>query len=244
MKGIPFIRALVGYFSADLIVIDSIGEAIGADGIAVKEDERLVKWLHDTARVLAADGNTVIGIDHLPMGEPGRLDPVGSFRKKAATTGAMFLAQSPRPPTKTTAGYITLTCAKDRSGTWTKGEVAALIRLTPCEGGVKATVEAPMLPKAVETDSPTLRAAKAAVRVMRDWKGEPLTQTALEAMTKEDPRAPKKGPVVREGIAYAAALGWLEKAPSKGTTKLFVVGDLLTFEDDDNDNDPSQEGEI
>lgn len=231
VKGIPFMRAITAYYSVDVVVIDSIGEAIGADGVAAKDDERLVKWLHDTARVLAADGCSVIGIDHLPMGEPGRLDPVGSFRKKAATTGAMFLAQSPRPPTKDQAGYITLTCAKDRSGVWTKGEVAALIRLTPCEGGVKATVEAPTLPKTTETDSDTMRAAKAAVRAVKArGDGQPYNRGQLEAVLAD---APGKAITKRQGIDYAVALGWLVEDRGENNARIYGVGDLLTFEDDD-----------
>ena len=115
--------------------------ALGADGIAVKDDERFVAWLHATVRVFASDGQTLIGIDHLPMGEPGRLDPVGSFRKKAATTGSMFLATSPKPPTQERAGVIKLTTAKDRSGLWTKGETAAVVHLGPNGAGKTTTVE-------------------------------------------------------------------------------------------------------
>ncbi len=236
VKGIPFIRAITSHFGADLVVIDSIGEAIGADGIAVKEDDRLVKWLHETARVLAADGNTVIGIDHLPMGEPGRLDPVGSFRKKAATTGAMFLAQSPKPPTKDAAGYITLTCAKDRSGVWTKGEVAAIIHLAPVEGGgTKAEVVPPKhRGQAQEVESDIMRAAKAAVKAVQIRQGDPYNRSQLESVIHQLHMAAAKK---RQGIDYAVANGWLDEAQGKGTTRRYTVGDLSTFEADDQEHE-------
>lgn len=228
-RGIPFIRALTAHFSADLVVIDSIGEAIGADGIALKDDDRLVKWLHDTARIIAADGNTVIGIDHLPMGEPSRLDPVGSFRKKAATTGAMYLAQAPKAPTKGKAGYITLTCAKDRSGTWTKGEVVALIHIRPTEGGGTSAEVVP--PKhrgpAAEVESEILRAAKAAVKAVQIRQGEPYNRGQLESVIHQLQMAADKK---RKGIDYATAVGWLVEDRGTKNARSYTVGDLSTFE--------------
>lgn len=231
LKGIPLLRAIIGHYGSDLVVIDSIGEAIGSDGIAVKEDERLVKWLHETCRVLAGDGNTVLAIDHLPMGEPGRLDPVGSYRKKAATTGAMFLAESPKPPTKSKPGYIKLTCAKDRSGLWTKGEVAAIVRIAPQDGGgIEWEVGIPQAEKDGEVVGEPLEiiCGRHAVRIIAE-RGE-LSRTQLEAGMIG---IKAKGTVKRLGIDFAAVQGWLEEYTGPRNARMYRIGptELSTADD-------------
>jgi hypothetical protein len=223
IQGIGFLRPIIAYHSAELVVIDSIGEAIGSDGIAVKEDEKFVAWIHATARVLADDGTTVLGIDHLPIGEPGRLDPVGSFRKKAATTGSMFLAESPNPPTQGKAGYIKLTCAKDREGLWTKGEVAAIIHMTPTTtGGIDVTVTAP---KVSAEDSERagepaeIVCGRAAAREI-DKRGD-LSRAQLEAaMIGVKGRATAK----RQGIDFAVLQGWLEEYSGGRGARMYRLG--------------------
>lgn len=140
----PLIRYALGWFDCGLVVIDSVGEALGADGIPLKDDERLVQWLHRTSRTLAGDGFGVVPIDHLPIDAERRMDPVGSFRKKAAVTGSMLLAYSDSPPTKEKTGVITLRCAKDRGGFWERGTDVAEIVLTPGpDGTVDAAIEPP-----------------------------------------------------------------------------------------------------
>lgn len=223
VDGIPFIRAIAAHYAADLIVVDSIGEAIGSDGVAVKEDERFVSWIHRTCRVLAGDGCTVLGIDHLPMGEPGRLDPVGSFRKKAATTGSMFLAESPNPPTQGKAGYIKLTCAKDRSGVWTKGTVAALIHLAPAGDRLTWSVVAPRAEtrdeRSAEPESIVL--ARHAVRAIR--KHGPLSQAQLVAAMVE---VHGRNEAKRRGIDFAVLQGWLVESSGARGARMFDTGEV------------------
>lgn len=224
VDGIPMLRAVITFYAADLVVIDSIGEAIGSDGIAVKDDEKFVAWIHQTCRVLAADGSTVLGIDHLPMGEPGRLDPVGSFRKKAATTGSMFLAESPKAPTKGKAGYIKLTCAKDRSGAWTKGDVAAIIHMDPKpDGGIQVTVTAPRAATGDQAGEPAeIVLARHAVRTVVKY-GRPLSRTELAAsMIGVKGRTTAK----RQGIDFALLQGWLKEEPGPRGGRLMALGDV------------------
>lgn len=223
VDGIPMLRAVISYFGADLVVIDSIGEAIGSDGVAVKEDEKFVGWIHQTCRVLAGDGNTVLGIDHLPMGEPGRLDPVGSFRKKAATTGSMFLAESPKPPTKGKAGYIKLTCAKDRSGVWTKGEVAAIIHMAPKpDGGIDVTVTAPKAETSGDRcgEPMAIVVARHAYRAVA--KRGALSTTQLKAAMVE---VQGSGAMKQSGIDFAVLQGWLIESAGARNARVFNVGE-------------------
>jgi hypothetical protein len=220
-EGMPFLRAITAHYGAVLVVIDSVGEALGADGIDVKADERFVTWLHATVRVFAGDGQTLIGIDHLPMGEPGRLDPVGSFRKKAATTGSMFLATSPKPPTQERAGVIKLTTAKDRSGLWTKGETAAVVRLGPDgAGGLAVTVEAPRGDAGERHGEPeSIVLARHAYRAVK--KRGPLSQRALVASLIEVKAGSE---AKRRGLDFAVLQGWLVESDGPRGARLYDLG--------------------
>ena len=221
-EGVPFLRAITAHYGAVLVVIDSIGEALGADGIAVKDDERFVAWLHATVRVFASDGQTLIGIDHLPMGEPGRLDPVGSFRKKAATTGSMFLATSPKPPTQDRAGVIKLTTAKDRSGLWTKGETAAVVHLGPNgAGGLTAVVEAPRVDRERNGEPETVALARPAWRAVKKHGGPLSLRRLLSAMTEVKGSDEAK----KRGVEFAVLQGWLVESDGPRGARMFDLGD-------------------
>lgn len=220
-EGMPFLRAITAHYAAVLVVIDSIGEALGADGIDIKADERFVAWLHATVRVFAGDGQTLIGIDHLPMGEPGRLDPVGSFRKKAATTGSMFLATSPKPPTQERAGVIKLTTAKDRSGLWTKGETAAVVHLGPDgSGGLAVAVEAPRAEQQGASGEPeSIILARHAWRAVKRH-GALSRRGVLAAMVEVRGRNQAK----RDGIDFAVLQGWLMEVEGPRGARLVDLG--------------------
>ena len=220
-EGVPFLRAITAHYGAVLVVIDSIGEALGADGIAVKDDERFVAWLHATVRVFAADGQTLIGIDHLPMGEPGRLDPVGSFRKKAATTGSMFLATSPKPPTQERAGVIKLTTAKDRSGMWTKGETAAVVHLGPNgAGGLAVSVEAPRVDAERNGEPESIVLARHAWRAIKK-RGQLNQRGLLAAMTEVRGSDEAK----KRGVDFAVLQGWLAESNGPRSARVFDLGE-------------------
>jgi hypothetical protein len=222
-EGVPFLRAITAHYGAVLVVIDSIGEALGADGIAVKDDERFVVWLHATVRVFAADGQTLIGIDHLPMGEPGRLDPVGSFRKKAATTGSMFLATSPKSPTQERAGVIKLTTAKDRSGFWTKGETAAVVHLGPNGiGGLAMSVEAPRVDAERNGEPESIVLARHTWRAVKK-RGQLNQRGLLAAMTEVKGSDEAK----KRGIDFAVLQGWLVESNGPRSARVFDLGETV-----------------
>ena len=72
-------------------------------------------------------GVTIIVIDHIPKQREGRPDgPIGSQRKLAAVTG-IALKVTGHCWSKTKSGRLVLTCEKDRTGNYAKGEKVAAI---------------------------------------------------------------------------------------------------------------------
>ena len=105
-----------------LVVIDA-AESSGcpSDGSSVNE------WLAKVVTPWEQLGVTVIVIDHIPKQKEGRPDgPIGSQRKLAAITG-IGLKLSGICWSKKKDGRLVLTCEKDRTGNYAKGEKVAAI---------------------------------------------------------------------------------------------------------------------
>ena len=105
-----------------LVVIDA-AESSGcpSDGAPVNE------WLAKVVQPWERLGVTVIIIDHIPKQREGRPDgPIGSQRKLAAVTG-IALKLTGNCWSKTKNGRLVLTCEKDRTGNYAKGEKVAAI---------------------------------------------------------------------------------------------------------------------
>ena len=105
-----------------LVVIDA-AESSGcpSDGASVNE------WLAKVVQPWERLGITIIVIDHIPKQREGRPDgPIGSQRKLAAVTG-IALKVTGNCWSKTKNGRLVLTCEKDRTGNYAKGEKVAAI---------------------------------------------------------------------------------------------------------------------
>ena len=105
-----------------LVVIDA-AESSGcpSDGAPVNE------WLAKVIQPWERLGVTIIVIDHIPKQREGRPDgPIGSQRKLAAVTG-IALKLTGNCWSKTKNGRLVLTCEKDRTGNYAKGEKVASI---------------------------------------------------------------------------------------------------------------------
>ena len=109
-----------------LVVIDSLGEAFGTEGINEDRDNEVGPWLRAVARPLADAGPAVLLIDHSTKSKDGQqLHPSGSKRKRAAIGGASYLIESVTPFVKGGSGRLRVICAKDRHGTYRRGEHVA-----------------------------------------------------------------------------------------------------------------------
>ena len=105
-----------------LVVIDA-AESSGcpSDGASVNE------WLAKVVTPWESLGVTVLIVDHIPKQKDNRPDgPIGSQRKLAAVTG-IALKVTGHCWSKTKDGRLVLTCEKDRTGNYAKGEKVAAI---------------------------------------------------------------------------------------------------------------------
>jgi hypothetical protein len=180
---------------ATLIVIDSLGEAFGLEGIDENKDVEVAPWVRRVARALADSGPAVLILDHSTKAGDNPLYPSGSKRKRAAVTGQGYLLEAPRPLTREHGGRLTLKCAKDRHGHYQRGAVAAAIEFSAYpDGGMTVHV---WPPAEREADAPSARLyylARAAVRALKNAE-EPLSQKRLlELMdVKASDRSKKAG---------------------------------------------------
>jgi hypothetical protein len=176
---------MLRHFSCRLVVLDSIGEAMGVDGVNEDKDVEVTPWLRRVLRPMAATGAAVLPIDHGVKTGDNPLHPSGSKRKRAQVTGAAYLVESPRPLSREFhGGQLMLTTAKDRHGNHTRGKLAALIDVAIYpDDGWTLRIEPP--PEAERRGSANdLALARAVVRFVKGYKaesgGQPPSLTAIE----------------------------------------------------------------
>lgn len=201
-----------------LVVIDSLGEAFGVEGIDENADSEVGPYLREKVRPLADAGAAVVIIDHSTKSKDNPLFPSGSKRKRAAMTGSSFYVTAVAPPSRsdgltTSSGRLELTCAKDRHGHYRQGQKVAAVTIdSHPDGGVAAHVW-PVTEQGV-TEAATIRAARKAVDAAES-AGVPLTKNALgglmKGVRKQDQAA---------GIDYAVANGYLTAAPGPNRSVL------------------------
>lgn len=128
----------------DVVVIDSIGESLAAEGLRPNDDDDVTRWFRLIPRRFTRHGAAVLGVDHQAKDREGRgLWAIGSQRKLAAIDGAAYVAAVKVAPTKTRDGHLTITCAKDRHGTHQRGNIVASAHVLNACGGVRIRLEAP-----------------------------------------------------------------------------------------------------
>lgn len=110
-------------------VIDSTGESIAAAGLNQNHDEEVAKWFQALAHPLADRGGAcVLLLDHMVKADDGGLWPIGSQRKRAAITGAQYIAEVADPFSKSKDGMVALRVAKDRHGARDARSVATYVQ--------------------------------------------------------------------------------------------------------------------
>lgn len=128
----------------DIIVIDSVGESLAVEGLPPNDDDAVTQWFRRLPRMLARRGAAVIGLDHVTKSKDDRgLWAIGSQRKLAAIDGAAYGVDVKVAPTKTKDGKLTVTCAKDRHGTYQRGHLVASVAIDNVGHGVQVILTAP-----------------------------------------------------------------------------------------------------
>lgn len=131
-----------------LVVVDSAGESLAVEGVNPNADDEVAGWFRRLPRLLAANGATVLLLDHVAKDRETRGGwAIGSQRKLAAIDGAAYTLEVISAPTRETEGKVLLRCSKDRHGTHQRGGVVAEVTVSAGDS-VKVTVLAPQGPSA------------------------------------------------------------------------------------------------
>lgn len=130
-EAIAALARLVREREAVLVVIDSLGEAFGLDGINENNDNEVTPWLRRVGRTLADTGACIVVVDHVTKALDNPLYAKGSARKRAQIGGTSFLVEALKPLTKGQGGKLRLTCAKDRNTAHVRGQVSAEMVFSP-----------------------------------------------------------------------------------------------------------------
>ena len=178
--------AIVEERHPSLIIIDSLGEAFGLEGIDENHDSEVGPWLRRVPRRLADvtdegwEGPAVLIVDHVTKTNDNPLHPSGSKRKRAAVGGAQYFLQAPDPLSADKGGRLRLICAKDRHGAYARNEHVAdlVIKIDP------VSWEARLYSPLPTDDSVTARLTRAVNRAVSTLAehGKPASRNALALM--------------------------------------------------------------
>jgi hypothetical protein len=167
-----------------LVIIDSLGEAFGLEGIDENHDSEVGPWLRMVPRRLAdtsngEDGPAVLILDHVTKANENPLHPSGSKRKRAAVGGAQYVISAIVALDAQRGGRLRLQCGKDRHGNFRQKEYVGdfVVKVDPIIGSWEATLWA----TTPADDSPQGKITKATNMVVETLRllGKPTGSTAL-----------------------------------------------------------------
>lgn len=139
------VEAAIAATGASVIVIDSLGEAMSLDAVKPNEDDAVAWWHLRVARRLAAIGPAVILLDHIVKNRDApELFAIGSQRKRAAIDGHAMRVDLLEPFSREKGGRLKLTSAKDRHGSFSRGQVVGEMTFAVTPAGLDAHLVAPV----------------------------------------------------------------------------------------------------
>lgn len=216
-RALEHLETLIVAANVSLVIIDSVGEAFALEGIDENKDSEVGPWMRRVARPLAETGACVLLVDHSTKAGDNTLHPSGSKRKRAAITGASYLIEAPVPLVKGKGGRLRITCAKDRHGTYARGEIAADLVLSPTVGdGLRAVLYAPNDSEPT-AKVPILLSARAAVAAAKAEGTAMSMRSLIASMAIKASRDVKIG-----GIELAASRGALTETPGVNRSRMFT----------------------
>lgn len=203
------VAALIDRHDPELVVLDSTGEAMASGGVKGNDDDDVARWFVACPKFIARRGPAVVVIDHVPKdpNAPAKY-MIGSQRKTAAIDGASYRVDSIKSPSRVADGLIKLIVAKDRNGTRSQGDVAAMLSITPdLVGGIAIDLVASDGPPRDATGKPRLTIYME--RVSRLLEAEPgLSGRDIES------RCEGKGKLIRDATRTLLDEGWIEQDPA------------------------------
>ncbi len=129
LNGPALLEACKGY-DVEHLGLDSVGEALNAEGINEDTDSEVGPWINRGPRHIVNNGIGVTCVDHgTKDAKNAPLHPSGSKRKRAAVTGIGLLVKAVAPPTINSDGRMEIICGKDRHGNYPQGQRVATAHL-------------------------------------------------------------------------------------------------------------------
>jgi hypothetical protein len=193
------LRSLIHAHTFGLVVIDTVGVALGVDGLDANKDGEVARWLDVFPNAVAALGPCVLMVDHGAVSANDPNKPGGSGRKMQSVNGAAYHVKRLEPYGIGRTGKSLLTCKKDRNGVYSINEDVALFQLASAD---KWQATATLEPYTVSTDKVAdgvrlLDVQRAPLDITRDdaaallrgagWKGNnSLIAEILKARTDHD----------------------------------------------------------
>lgn len=207
-----------------LVVVDSIGEAFGLDGVNENNDNEVAPWIRRVLRPIAQAGPAVLSIDHSTNANDDPLRPSGSKRKRAAATGHHCAVELVEAFTKDKAGSVRLRCGKDRHGNYAHGQLVANITVVPNDGNMAFEITAPAVVDN-EPDKVLELAASKAVWAVHALHDGPVSQN--QVITKMRERMKAGSETLRAGIEYATDRGYLIETKGERNARLFATAENI-----------------
>lgn len=117
-----FLTTLVKLHRYGLVVIDTVGVALGVQGGDSNSDSDVAKWLDMLPNLVASLGPCVVMVDHGAVSAKDPSKPGGSGRKMQSISGSSFYVKNLDPFSIGNTGRSELTCYKDRNGNFQIGK--------------------------------------------------------------------------------------------------------------------------
>jgi len=219
--------ALVQAHGVVLAVIDSVGEAFAVDGIDENHDNEVAPWFRLIAKRLADAGAAVIPVDHGTKSQEATFFPSGSKRKRAMVSGCAVYVEPVRMLTRDDGGLLRLVCAKDRHGTYRRGEVIGELEVyvRPVMGS--RVLGWRLRPPPTEPESPAITglevAVRAVVRAARKLRDSGLDeQPSLRSLTAAVDLVAAAG-TKRAAVDLAVKQGLLKEISGTNRSRRFVL---------------------
>lgn len=215
------LRDALDRMNLDLVVIDSVGEALSREGLSEDKADDVNRWTNLLPRMITRTGAAVLMLDHVSKDpeQRGRWAR-GSGAKLAVVDGVSFQLKVRVPFSRHRPGRVDLVIAKDRpGGVGAIGETVATAHVTPHAAGELVTVR--LEPHTSEAAAPT-DSWKPTVLMGKVWQAldgstAPLTATALASLVHSD-----KPRLVKEAITRLISEGFIAETGKRPKTLRIV----------------------
>jgi AAA domain len=121
-------------FDPTLVVIDAVGPAMGRQGLDENVNPDVARWHADFVEPIRA-GVTLLLIDHVSRDRQNRQRGGRGGWMKLQLLDVSYTVKTFKAFSRTQDGWLKLSCAKDRFGTYAIGVIVAAIHVTPHDNG-------------------------------------------------------------------------------------------------------------